>query len=134
MRTILKLAAALVAVIFASSLFADTITIPKRYRNSAGVTFTALSANGSTASYDTEAVMNNHTVTVVPTGGPSGCTLTMEGSLDGTNWFTIITAATCTSVVSAHGVDKPARYVRGTLSALAGGTTPTVTVKYVGAR
>lgn len=76
---------------------------------------------------------------VTTTGTPTGVTVWLEGSLDGANWgkLAIITNTdsewntTITSGEFASIVNKPARYLRGSVQALSGGTSPTVTVKFI---
>lgn len=96
------------------------------------VAWAALSATGVTASQPLPYAFSAHTVQVVVTGSPAGCTVNLDGSLDGTHWFDLSGGQTCTSSVMFHVVSKPVFYVRGDLTALSGGTAPTVQVSYVG--
>jgi hypothetical protein len=62
-------------------------------------------------------------------------TVDLEGSLDNTTWFQLATHPFSAGDISAEGamfhvIDKPVKYVRANLTALSGGTDPTVTVKY----
>lgn len=91
----------------------------------------AQTANGSSAAVDLQAPARTFAFQSVVTGTPTSFTNTYEGSLNGTNWYTLGTS-TATAGDAQFVVDKPARYVRATLSALTGGTAPTITV-YVGA-
>ena len=100
----------------------------------ATATFNTLSANGSTAVFDVNGIMTTHTMACVPTGGPTTANVILEGSLDGTNFYTLVTTQACTAFVAGFGVDKPARYIRATLSGLAGGASPTVAIRYGGTR
>ncbi len=93
--------------------------------------WTALTATGTTAGF---AVPSNsfHTLQAVVTGSPSVCTINLDGSLDGTNWFDISGNQTCTSSVMFHVVNRSVTNVRANLTALSGGTAPTVTARYTG--
>lgn len=78
-----------------------------------------------------------HTVQVVTTGSPSGCEVALEGSLDGSNFFALSTtddtsAGDCTASVMWHTTNRPVRWIRGNVTALSGGTTPTVRICYLG--
>lgn len=97
-------------------------------------TFTAQTAVGATA---TSGLMRGipiaHTAELVVTGAPTGCTYRLQGSRDGVTWFNISAAdITCTSSTVAFENGKPAVSVRGNLLTLTGGTTPSVTLKYIG--
>lgn len=92
---------------------------------------TTLTANGSTDSVNLDGSHRTFTFQSVITGTPTSFTLTYQGSLDGTNWFTLGTT-TATAGEATFVVDKPAQFVRATLSALVGGTAPTIS-SYVGA-
>lgn len=68
----------------------------------------------------------DHAIQVVITGSPSSVSLTVQGSLDGANWFTLgsaITAAGLTFIA-----DSPVLFMRTNLGTLSGGTSPKVTV------
>lgn len=69
------------------------------------------------------------TFSVITAGAPSGCTLKILGSIDGTNFFDLSGDQTCTSSLMFHIVDRPVRWMKGQLTALSGGTSPTVNVK-----
>jgi hypothetical protein len=92
----------------------------------------ALAANGNSTVYFTGGTVKHQTVAVV-TGAPTGCSLQLTGSLDGVNFYSMGGALTCTATVTGTAVDIPALFIRYTLSALAGGTTPSVAVQYGGA-
>ena len=83
----------------------------------------AAAATGTSSSIELTSV--NYAVQVVATGSPTGITVDLEGSLDGTNFLEIGT-------ISAAGIffvtDSPVKHVRANLTALTGGTAPTVTV------
>lgn len=115
------------------------LTISAPVASSQVTTWTTLSATGTTAGLSVGGATlgaDVHTVAVVVTGSPSGCTLNLDGSLDGSHWFNISQTGgsdvTCTSNVMFHVVNKLVAYVRGNLTALSGGTAPTVTITYLG--
>lgn len=87
---------------------------------------TAQTANGSTTSVDLGAVYRTFTFQSIVTGTPTSFTNTYQGSLDNVNWYTLV-ASTAVAGEAQFVVDKPAQYVRATLSALVGGTSPTIT-------
>lgn len=95
--------------------------------------FTAQSVTGQTASFDATGAAY-HTINLVVTGAPSGCTYRLQGSLDAVTWFNISASdITCTSTVTTfESSAKVTRYVRGNLVTLTGGTAPTVTLQYGG--
>lgn len=71
-----------------------------------------------------------YSLQVVLTGSPSGGTVTLEGSNNGSTADTTA-AATFTIGTDASGVtkfvvDKPYAYIRAKLASLTGGTNPTV--------
>lgn len=75
----------------------------------------------------------NHTIHLVVTGAPTGCTYRLQGSRDGTTWFNISASdITCTTTATAFETNKPTRHVRGNLLTLTGGTAPTVRLHYIG--
>ena len=77
-----------------------------------------------------------HTVQLTVTGGPANCSFQLEGSLDNLTWFALSGAVDCTVAANCmfHVVNKPVNFIRGNLTALAGGAAPTVTFEYLGAR
>jgi len=105
-------------------------------------TFAALNAVGITAGFSVQALHpNEHTVSLAVTGGPANCSFQLEGSLNSTTgvdgtWFALSGAVDCTVAANRmfHVVNKPVPWVRGDLTALAGGAAPTVTLSYLGAR
>ena len=95
--------------------------------------FAAQSGTGQTATFDPKVVPGNHSIQLVVTGSPTGCTYRLQGSNDGTNWYNISAAdITCTSTTQAYEQNKPARLLRGNLLTLSGGSSPTVTLIYAG--
>lgn len=96
---------------------------------------TAATATGTSNTVDVRFYApRTHTFQVVVTGSPASCTIDLEGSLDNSNWFSLSGNQTCTSNVMFHVTDRPVVFVRGNLSALSGGSSPTVTVDYIGVR
>jgi len=87
-------------------------------------TFDALTATGTTATQKGNlsggAFVRTHAIEIVPTSTPATCAFTLQRSLDGTNWTTLVTVADCTSTAASDAVDKPARWVRGNLTGLTG--------------
>jgi hypothetical protein len=55
-----------------------------------------------------------------PGAAPASLTLNLEGSLDGSHWYTLDTTSSTTSAIKWL-LDKPANYVRANLAAI---TTP----------
>lgn len=97
-------------------------------------TFTAQTTVGATASAgNIRGIAINHTAELIVTGAPATCTYRLQGTRDGVTWFNISAAdITCTSTTVAFEANKPAVTIRGNLVTLTGGTSPTITLKYVG--
>ena len=97
-------------------------------------TFTTQTAVGATASSgQMRGIAVHHTTELIVTGAPTGCTYRLQGTRDGTTWFNLSAAdVTCTTTAVAFEANKPAVQVRGNLLTLTGGTTPSVTLKYIG--
>ena len=95
--------------------------------------FTAQTAVGQTTGRGMRGIAAQHTIELITTGAPTGCTYRLQGSRDNVTWFNISAAdITCTTSTVAFEANKPTAYVRGNLLTLAGGTAPTVTLKYIG--
>lgn len=97
--------------------------------------FPAQTAVGQTAgSGALRGTPTSHAIHIVSTGAPTGCTYRLQGSANGSVWYNISAAdITCTAAGgTAFETGKPTRYVRGNLLTLVGGTSPTVTLHYVG--
>ncbi|MCI0403455.1 MAG: hypothetical protein L0212_08030 [Acidobacteria bacterium] len=78
---------------------------------------------------------SQHTVQLTVTGAPATCTFELEGTLDdtaGATAFSLSGSIPCTSSTMFHVVNKPVNFIRGNLTALTGGVSPTVTFQYVG--
>jgi hypothetical protein len=63
-------------------------------------------------------VYTKHTWYTVVTGG-SSVSITLQGSLDGTNWFTLDTSTSTTSEMR-HVVNKPIMYLKTNLGTFSG--------------
>jgi hypothetical protein len=112
-------------VIWALVLSAGSLCAQQRYSS------TTLSATGTTPTQKVDA--NYHTVAVIPSGSPSGCSVRLEGSLDATNWFDVSGAQSCASGSTMFHVDmKPLDFIRVNLTTLSGGTSPSVVIEYKG--
>ena len=74
--------------------------------------------------------VTNHVIEWTVAGGPSGCTLLVESSLDGVSWSTVSTN-TCTTMgsVSLAGTYM---FLTVNLSAFTGGSSPNISVNYRG--
>lgn len=96
--------------------------------------FAAQSATGQTSAFVPAAIVKDHSVQLVTTGAPTACTYRLQGSNDGgTTWFDLSASdITCTSSTVAFEGTKPTVRIRGNLTALSGGTSPTVTFHYAG--
>lgn len=80
-----------------------------------------------------EGLWRSYSVSKIVTGGSAvtAATVLVEGSLDGSNWFTIATLS-ATATESASVADRPAKFVRANLTTLTATANPTVDV-YVAA-
>lgn len=65
------------------------------------------------------------------TGAPTTVSVTLQGSLDGVNWFVLATSSSTTGDYQSVA-DKPVFFVRANLATLTGGTSPTVTARIAG--
>lgn len=79
-------------------------------------------------------VPRNHTFQFITTGAPVTATMQFEGSNDGSTWAALTGGGDVD--VSSSGVlavdEEHYSFIRCRLSALSGGTAPTVTVYYIG--
>ncbi|HXO85463.1 MAG TPA: hypothetical protein VN803_08050 [Gemmatimonadales bacterium] len=106
------------------------------------VDFGKFTASGTTngvnlgGSYSNTRAAHKHTLEVVVTGSPAACSIQLEGTLDDVNgtptWANMSGSQTCTSSVTFHVVDRAVTGVRINLTALSGGSSPTVAVRYAG--
>ena len=97
----------------------------------------AATATGAGATQKTPTIPTHHTVAATMGGTvvATAVTVSLEGSLDDTTWFTlaehVFTAAEITAVSAMfHVADKPVKYVRANVITLTPGTDPTLTVLY----
>jgi hypothetical protein len=101
------------------------------------VALNAVTANGSSSVISYGSPRRNLSMQTILTGSPTGGTVTLYGSLDGTNFDTTSTGlAQFTIGTDASGaikfvVDKPVMAVKVTLASLAGGTAPTITANVI---
>jgi hypothetical protein len=95
----------------------------------------ALSAPGQTASYQPTFTACRHVMQVTVATINTNVVVRMEGSVDGSNWYTLGSETTLTANgtygIQAEGL---APYVRGNFVSESGGTDAQVTFKYHGAR
>ncbi|MEW2383374.1 hypothetical protein AB0873_14965 [Micromonospora sp. NPDC047707] len=91
--------------------------------------FTSLSAATSApqvgVAKDLEDSVANHTMALTVTGSPSSWAVDLEGSHDGLTWFWLGSGGSASGTL-VHA-PRVVRFVRARLSALTGGTSPTVT-------
>lgn len=91
----------------------------------------AVTANGNGTAFNMKTAARDYTLAVSTTGSPTGWSVQLQGSLDGTNWASIgaaVTQATGSAAFGALSVTgAPWTQVRAVLSGLTGGTSPTVT-------
>ncbi|MEE8608693.1 MAG: hypothetical protein V3S55_13890 [Nitrospiraceae bacterium] len=98
-------------------------------------TFAALASVTQTPSLNAVALSPGwHTAQLVITGSPTGCAFQLEGSLNNSNWEDLSGSQDCTAITMFHVANKSVPYVRGNLTALSGGTSPTVQLLYKGVK
>jgi hypothetical protein len=88
--------------------------------------------NADGVAFRTERAHSAWGIQVTTTGSPNAGTVTLQLSIDGTNFFTSGTSVDLSqdsSGVVKWASDKPAIAARATLASLGGGTDPTVTAK-----
>lgn len=90
----------------------------------------AVAVTGAGSAIDLGVVHRTISMQTVVTGAPT-VSITLKGSLDGTNYVTLATSTSGTGDLQVS-VDKPVRFVKVSLDTLTGGTAPTVTA-WVGA-
>jgi len=100
----------------------------------AGTSLNAVATNSTGSTVDFGSAMRDIAMVVSTTGSPNAGTVTLNVSVDGTNWFVTSTTAAVGATVSSGTLTGGAwRYARAVLASLGGGTTPTVTAKIAGA-
>ncbi|KKM63421.1 hypothetical protein LCGC14_1511580, partial [marine sediment metagenome] len=104
--------------------------------NSASKTdWAQLTAPGSTASYQPNFVAKRHVLQVVLANKDTNVVVSLQGSVDNSNWYDLESEATYTADGTYHiQSDAYAPYARGTFVSEAGGTNAQVTFKWYGAR
>lgn len=92
------------------------------------VSLSAANSTGPGAVRDFEGAVRDITMVVSTTGAPSSCSVALEGSHDQTSWFSVRngTGTSTPTAFSNLGTDW-FRYARANLTALSGGSSPTVT-------
>lgn len=98
--------------------------------DTAGTSLNAVTADGDGTVIDFSSARTNISFVVSTTGAPTAGTVTLAVSVDNTSFFATSTTATVGSGITSGTLSNGAwRYARLNLSALTGGTTPTVTAK-----
>lgn len=88
---------------------------------------------GAGDTYVLPGLMSRFTWSTALIGSPTGVSATLQGSIDGTTWFTIDTSISTTNE-TRHVVNKTVAYLRGGDPTLTGGTAPKVSIKVAGAK
>lgn len=86
----------------------------------------AVTATGAGGELDLKVVRGKFGLQVTHTGAPTACVVALQGTIDGTNWFTLGSWSTLTSGDIVFITDKPVLKVRANLTTLTGGASPTV--------
>lgn len=122
-----------IALLGAASLAAQDGTGHwKRY------TFAALDSTDPTPGLFTQMsqegrIPDKHEVVADVTGGPATCTFQLEGSATGSvPWIDLSGDQDCSSDMGVGVINRFFPYIRVNLSALSGGTSPSVTFTYIG--
>ena len=97
----------------------------------------AVTSTGVSASFRINALVKSHTVQSTITGAPTAVTVDLEGSVDNVSFFQLASDPYQPGDLTAQGAmfhvaDKPVKFIRVNLTALTGGTSPTVTAVYEG--
>lgn len=89
--------------------------------------------NTDQAIWDCASAYQCASITTVVTGAPASTTVVLEGTLDGTNWFTVATSTNVgSSPVTNYGsAMQPFTSLRARCTAVSGGTSPTISVAAV---
>lgn len=80
---------------------------------------------------DLEKAFSKFGIQTVVTGAPTAISATLQGSLDGVNFYVLATSTSTTGDYQT-AVDKPTRWLKVNLGTLTGGTTPKITA-FIGA-
>jgi len=101
-------------------------------------TFATVSSVTSTPILQLPIAYTKHTIQWKVAGGPSGCSLTLQGTIvdnpTSSDMVDIGTSQTCTSGGMSFVVDKPVTGVAVNVTVLTNGTNPAVTVTYLGTK
>ena len=99
--------------------------------------FNDVLVTGASRSMPVSPAKSQHTVqaTMGGTVVATAVTIALEGSLDGSSWFALGTHAFSSAEISAeqamfHVADKSVPYIRLNLTALTGGTAPSISAWY----
>lgn len=96
--------------------------------------WSAISSTGTSDSFDVSFTSPTfHSIQLTIAGSPGACTAQLEGTLDGTTWAALTPATACTSSVTFYASAEGAQSIRVNVTALSGGSSPTVTASYQGA-
>lgn len=94
------------------------------------IPFTSLTAATSTqagTAKDLEDSVAVHTMIVTVTGSPTSVSVNLEGSHDNVNWVNLTTYTSTSSGYVSFDSQVRVRYVRANLTAITGGSSPTIT-------
>lgn len=112
----------------AGDLSGNFVTPENAYTN-----WVAMTGTGTTATFDvSRALPSVHSLQLNVTGSPTTCKAQLEGSQDGVNWTNLSGSYNCTSTIQVYVTGKMVSAVRVNITALSGGTSPTVTPHYNG--
>lgn len=100
--------------------------------------FVALTSTGATSGLFTQMsqqgrIPDKHEVVADVSGSPATCTFQLQGSADGSApWIDMSGDQDCSADMAVGVVNRFFPYVRVNLSALSGGSSPSVTFTYIG--
>lgn len=90
----------------------------------------AAAATGTSDSITLRKIPSKYSMQLIVTGSPTTLVVDLEGSLNGTDFIAVVQSTATASGSMTFNVDEPIRYVRANVTAISGGTTPTVTVLF----
>lgn len=92
------------------------------------ISFPTVTATGDLGSgaVDLGAAYSQFGLQTVVTGSPTGVSATLQGSLDGTHFFTLATSTSTTGDYQSV-TGKPVRWIKVNLGTFTAGTSPTFT-------
>lgn len=94
------------------------------------VAATGAGTNVWAGSKESGGFQQKYTWSTVITGAPATLVVNLEGSLDGDNWYVLDSSSNVSGEMKSV-VNTPVLYIRGNLTTLTGGTSPTLTVNLV---